>query len=122
MPEFANGLLQVEGLTVDFDAGKPTAHRALNGVSLSINEGEVLGLVGESGAGKTVLSHAILGLLPTNGRISSGRVIWQGRELQRLPERQLRPIRGHKLSGYSSAIEELLAPQLKARYCASLNP
>ena len=98
MPEFANGLLQVEGLTVDFAAGKPTAHRALNGVSLSINEGEVLGLVGESGAGKTVLSHAILGLLPTNGRISSGRVIWQGRELQRLPERQLRPIRGKEIA------------------------
>ena len=53
-------LLQVEGLTVDFDAGKPTAHRALDGVSLSIGEGEVLGLVGESGSGKTVLSHSIL--------------------------------------------------------------
>lgn len=91
-------LLQVEGLTVDFDAGKPTAHRALDGVSLSIGEGEVLGLVGESGSGKTVLSHSILGLLPANGRISSGRVIWKGRELQSLPEKELRPIRGKEIA------------------------
>lgn len=66
-------LLRVEGLTVDFDAGKPTAHRALDGVSLSIGVGEVLGLVGESGSGETVLSHAILGLLPSCGRVRSGR-------------------------------------------------
>lgn len=91
-------LLQVEGLTVDFDAGKPTAHRALDGVSLSICEGEVLGLVGESGSGKTVLSHTILGLLPGNGQISSGRVLWKGRELQLLNEKELRPIRGKEIA------------------------
>lgn len=98
MSESAKPLLQVEGLTVDFDAGKPTAHRALNDVSLSIGEGEILGLVGESGSGKTVLSHSILGLLPGNGRISSGRVLWKGRELQSLPEAQLRPIRGKEIA------------------------
>ena len=59
MSDFSNNLLRVEGLTVDFDAAKPTAHRALDGVSLTIGEGEVLGLVGESGSGKTVLSHSI---------------------------------------------------------------
>jgi ABC-type dipeptide/oligopeptide/nickel transport system ATPase component len=91
-------LLQVEGLTVDFDAGKPTAHRALAGVALSIGEGEVLGLVGESGSGKTVLSHSILGLLPSNGHISSGRVLWKGRELQLLSEKELRPIRGKEIA------------------------
>jgi ABC-type glutathione transport system ATPase component len=91
-------LLQVEGLTVDFDAGKPTAHRALDGVSLSIAEGEVLGLVGESGSGKTVLSHSILGLLPSNGRVSSGRILWKGRELQKLSEKELRPIRGKEIA------------------------
>jgi len=98
MTTATNNLLQVEGLTVDFDAGKPTSHRALDGVSLSIAEGEVLGLVGESGSGKTVLSHSILGLLPSNGRVSSGRILWKGRELQNLSEKELRPIRGKKIA------------------------
>ena len=98
MPEKAASILNVEGLTVDFDAGKPTAHRALEDVSLSIAEGEVLGLVGESGSGKTVLSHAIMGLLPSNGRISTGRIVWMGRELQYLRESQLRPIRGKEIA------------------------
>lgn len=97
-PESNTVLLRVEGLSVDFDADKPAALRALDGVSLSISEGEVLGLVGESGSGKTVLSHTILGLLPANGRVSSGRVVWRGRELQALPENQLRPIRGKEIA------------------------
>jgi len=91
-------LLQIDGLTVDFDAGKPTAHRALDGVSLSISEGEVLGLVGESGSGKTVLSHSILGLLPRNGRMTSGSIQINGRELVGLPEKVFRRIRGKEIA------------------------
>jgi len=98
MPQNPNTLLQLAGLTVDFDSGGPAHHRALEGVDLSIGEGEVLGLVGESGSGKTVLSHAILGLLPGNGRIFSGRILWKGRELQGLPESQLRSIRGKEIA------------------------
>jgi ABC-type glutathione transport system ATPase component len=94
----STNLLQVEGLSVVFDSGKPTAHRALEGVSLSIGEGEVLGLVGESGSGKTVLSHTILGLLPGNGRVTSGKITWKGRELQNLSEKELRPIRGKEIA------------------------
>jgi ABC-type glutathione transport system ATPase component len=94
----STNLLQVEGLSVVFDHGKPTAHRALDGVSLSIGQGEILGLVGESGSGKTVLSHTILGLLPRNGRVTAGTVRWKGRELQSLPERELRPIRGKEIA------------------------
>jgi ABC-type dipeptide/oligopeptide/nickel transport system ATPase component len=95
---FQDEILQVEGLTVDFDAGKLAAYRALNGVSLSITEGQAVGLVGESGSGKTVLSHAILGLLPTNGWVTSGRVYWQGREIQALSEKELRLIRGKEIA------------------------
>lgn len=97
-PDRNRSLLSVEGLTVDFDAGKTTAHRALEGVSLFIGEGEVLGLVGESGSGKTVLSHSILRILPGNGRITSGRIVWRGRELHNLPEGELRPIRGKEIA------------------------
>jgi ABC-type dipeptide/oligopeptide/nickel transport system ATPase component len=88
----------VEGLSVVFDPGKPTAHCALDGVSLSIGEGEILGLVGESGSGKTVLSHTLLGLLPMNGSITSGKIEWKGRELRHLSEKELRPIRGKEIS------------------------
>jgi ABC-type glutathione transport system ATPase component len=91
-------LLQVEALSVVFDSGKPTAHRALDEVSFSIGEGEILGLVGESGSGKTVLSHTILGLLPRNGRVTSGRILWQGREVQGLSEKLLRTIRGREIA------------------------
>jgi ABC-type dipeptide/oligopeptide/nickel transport system ATPase component len=83
-------LLQVENLTVDFYASKHATHRALDGVTLGLSEGEVLGLVGESGSGKTVLAHSILGLLPPNGRVSAGSIIWRCSELQALPESKLR--------------------------------
>ncbi len=91
-------LLQVEGLTVDFDVGKPTAHRTLEGVSLSIGPGEVVGLVGESVSGKTALSPNIHGLLPRNGRVTGGTVRWKGRDLQKLSEKELRPIQGEKIA------------------------
>jgi ABC-type dipeptide/oligopeptide/nickel transport system ATPase component len=91
-------LLQIRDLCVDFDADKPSAHRAVESVSLSIAEGEVLGLVGESGSGKTVLSYSILGLLPSTGRITSGSVVWLAQELRGLPESKLRLIRGREIA------------------------
>lgn len=91
-------LLQIEGLSVVFDSGKASSHCALDGVNLTIGEGEILGLVGESGSGKTVLAHSILGLLPRNGRVTSGSIRWKGRELQSLSEKELRPIRGKEIA------------------------
>lgn len=93
-----HNLLMIEGLTVDFDAGKPTRHRALNGLSLCIGTREVVALVGESGSGKTVLAHATLGLLPKNGRIVSGSIVWQGSELLGLQEPEMRKIRGRQIA------------------------
>lgn len=98
MPETSDPLLLVEGLTVDFDDGKPMSHRALEGVSLAVEAGESVGLVGESGSGKTVLAHTILGLLPRNGRVASGRIAWLGCELLDLPEEKLRRIRGKEIA------------------------
>lgn len=94
----AESLLRIEGLTLDFDVGKPTEHRALEQVNLTILEGGTVGLVGESGSGKTVLAHSILGLLPRNGKATSGRIEWLGRNLIDLSEGELRRIRGKEIA------------------------
>ena len=93
-----SALLRVDDLRVVFDAGKPAAHIALDGVTLSVAAGEVIGLVGESGSGKTVLSHSILGLLPRNATVTSGEVLWEGKNLLNEPESKLRRIRGKEIA------------------------
>src|SRR5688572_13298548 len=86
-------LLQVEHLTVTFEtAGAPVV--AVDDVSFSIGHGETLGLVGESGSGKSVTAFAILRLLQPPGRITGGRVLFQGRDLLTLNERDMREVRG----------------------------
>jgi ABC-type dipeptide/oligopeptide/nickel transport system ATPase component len=90
-------LLQVENLTVVFDtAGAPVV--AVDDVSFSIAAGETLGLVGESGSGKSVTAFSILRLLQLPGRIAAGRVLFQGRDLLTLPERDMREVRGAGIS------------------------
>jgi ABC-type dipeptide/oligopeptide/nickel transport system ATPase component len=90
-------LLQVEHLTVVFDA-RPAPVVAVDDVSFSIQAGETLGLVGESGSGKSVTAFAILRLLQPPGRIAGGRVLFQGRDLVALPEREVREVRGAGIS------------------------
>ncbi|MBI3455790.1 MAG: ABC transporter ATP-binding protein [Candidatus Rokubacteria bacterium] len=78
MPE----LLSVRTLSVDFVTEQGVA-QVLDGISLAIGPGEVVGLVGESGCGKTTLARAILGILPGNARIRGGTILFQGRDLLR---------------------------------------
>jgi ABC-type microcin C transport system duplicated ATPase subunit YejF len=66
----------------------------VNDVSFDIRRGETLGLVGESGSGKSVTAFSILRLLPAAGRIAAGRVIFQGRDLLGLSEREMCGVRG----------------------------
>src|SRR5215472_8574685 len=91
-------LLSVSHLSVDFYVDR-RRFRAVDDVSFSIEPGEVLGLVGESEAGKTVACRALIRLLPgRNGRIASGRVDFAGRDIVRLPEADLRPYRGRQIA------------------------
>jgi peptide/nickel transport system ATP-binding protein len=90
-------LLSVEDLRVQFSTARGTVH-AVNGVSFDIAAGETLGLVGESGCGKSVTSLALLGILPRNGRVSSGRALFAGRDLLTLKDSQLRGIRGREVA------------------------
>ncbi len=89
-------LLDLVGLTVEFPTRRGVL-RALDGVSLSIAEGEILGVVGESGAGKSLTGAAIIGLLEPPGRISAGEVRFDGARIDTLPHEAMRRIRGRQI-------------------------
>ncbi|MFH1982117.1 MAG: ABC transporter ATP-binding protein [Pseudomonadota bacterium] len=90
-------LLEVENLTVTFGlrSGDLTA---IDGVSFTLDKGERLGLVGESGAGKSVTGFAIINLISKPGAITGGCIRFQGRDLAGLSEEAIRDIRGHRIS------------------------
>ncbi|MCU0504612.1 MAG: ABC transporter ATP-binding protein [Chloroflexi bacterium] len=91
-------LLSVEDLVVRFRTHEGTIH-AVNGVTFELEEGERLGLVGESGCGKSVTNLAIIRLLPKPaGRIEGGRVLFDGQDLTVLPEAEVRDIRGSDIA------------------------
>jgi oligopeptide transport system ATP-binding protein len=82
---------------VRFWTRRGTVH-AVNGITFDIAPGETLGIVGESGCGKSVTSLAILGLLSRNGRVESGKAVFQGRDLIRQSDRALRSVRGKEIA------------------------
>jgi oligopeptide/dipeptide ABC transporter ATP-binding protein len=90
-------LLEVENLQVQFRSRHGVA-RAVDGVSFSINAGEVVGLVGESGSGKSVTALAILRILARGGHIVGGRIRFDGRDLLPLSEQEMRRVRGNGIS------------------------
>ncbi len=89
----ADALLSVQGLTTVFDTGA-TPLVAVDDVSFELRRGETLGLVGESGSGKSVTAFSILRLVPPPGRVAAGRVVFQGRDLLSLSEREMCGVRG----------------------------
>jgi peptide/nickel transport system ATP-binding protein len=89
-------LLEVRNLRVEFPTRRGTLV-AVDDVSFHINAGEVLGVVGESGAGKSLTGAAIIGLLEPPGRIAGGEVLLEGKRIDNLPPEQLRRIRGRQI-------------------------
>lgn len=89
-------LLQVKNLVVEFPGRRGTL-RALDDISFEIAPGEILGVVGESGAGKSLTGAAIIGLLEPPGRIAGGQILLEGQRIDQLPYDEMRHIRGRKI-------------------------
>ena len=97
-------------LTVTYSPEQGVPIRALDGVTIEVRSREIVGILGESGCGKSTLASALLRLLPPHAKCEGGTILFRGRDLLNLPERDLRAIRGREIS---------LVPQDPA---LSLNP
>ena len=92
-------LLEVKQLRTEFFSSKTSSVTAVNEISFSIGKGEILGLVGESGCGKSVTSLSIMGLLTaTSGKVTKGEVLFEGKDLLKISEKEMREIRGGAMS------------------------
>ena len=97
MPSTMTPLLQVDRLETQFPTG-PGLVRAVDGVSFTIARGEVLGLVGESGCGKSVTALSIMGLVPAPGRVAAGRILLGGENLLAKDAEAMRRVRGARIA------------------------
>ncbi|MFG3685005.1 dipeptide ABC transporter ATP-binding protein [Micromonospora sp. NPDC047740] len=86
-------LLEVRGLTVSYRTHNQV-HRAVNGISLTVEPGQVLAIVGESGSGKSTTAHAIIGLLPANGSVDTGQILLNGTDIAGWSSKRLESVRG----------------------------
>jgi peptide/nickel transport system ATP-binding protein/oligopeptide transport system ATP-binding protein len=95
-------LLRVDNLQTHFFSrdrfNRPRVAHALNGVSFSVERGEILGLVGETGAGKSLTAYSILGLLKHSARVVGGEIMFDGMRLDTLPAEALNTLRGRRLA------------------------
>ena len=98
MDETTQKFLSVRDLEVIYTSGRKTVH-AVNGISFDMDKGETLALVGETGAGKTTIAKAILGILPNPpARLKQGRIILEGEDLLKKPAEEMLKIRGGKIA------------------------
>lgn len=109
----ADALLSVRGLTVSLRIeGTPT--EVIRDVSFDLRAGEVLGIVGETGCGKTVTATSLLGMLPPGGRIASGTILFEGTDLARADAAALRKVRGRRIGWISQDPISSLDPSFTA--------
>ncbi len=113
--EFGEVLLDVKGLRTSFKLREGTV-RAVTGVDFSVRRGEILGLVGESGCGKSVSSLSIMRLIVPPGVIEGGEVMFDGEDLLKLPESRMRDIRGNRISMIFQQPTSSLNPVMKTGF------
>jgi peptide/nickel transport system ATP-binding protein len=90
-------LLEIKDLKVIYEIGDKTVE-AVSGANLNVRKGEVLGLVGESGSGKTTLGLSVIRLLPYNAKIISGEIVFEGEDLLKYDEKDMKKIRGRRIA------------------------
>ena len=90
-------LLDVDNLEVRFWTRRGTVH-AVNGISFALSPGETLGIVGESGCGKSVTALALMGILPRAGRVTAGTVSYDGRDLYTQSDSEWQRFRGKEIA------------------------
>jgi peptide/nickel transport system ATP-binding protein len=93
-----NPILKIKGMKTEFRVRENKVLRAVDGIDLTINSGEIHGLVGESGCGKTVFSLSVLRLISSPGYISAGEVLWNGNDLLKLKKDEMRNVRGKEIA------------------------
>ena len=108
-PARPDPVLEVSDLALRYSTRQGEV-RAVRGVSFDLARGESLGLVGESGCGKSSLAHCLMGLLPDNARLDGGRILLGGRDLLSLPEEEIRKVRWRRISLVFQAAMNSLDP------------
>ena len=111
-PSEPTAVLEVSDLTVSVDGGPDL----VTGVSFALHPGRVLGLVGESGCGKTMTARSLLGLLPDGVSVSGGAIFWQGRDLAGHSEKELNAVRGREIAMISQEPMVALDPMFSVAY------
>lgn len=93
----AEEILKIQDLCTYFENDEGKVYKAVDKVSFNINKGEVFGMVGESGSGKSVCCRSIIHLVPSPGKIVSGKIIFEGTDITKASEEQMDKIRGKKI-------------------------
>jgi peptide/nickel transport system permease protein len=113
----AKGTLSVRNLSVGVDnAGTGTGVQLVTGVSFDVEPGTVLGLVGESGCGKTMTALSLLGLLPSGVSATGGQILWNGRNLAATPDKDMQSVRGREIALISQEPMRALDPMFTVGY------
>jgi peptide/nickel transport system ATP-binding protein len=109
-------ILEVRDLSIHFPGPAGSVLRAADRISLTVEQGATLGLVGESGCGKSVTALALLRLVPEPGRIAGGRILFRGADLMALPEKEMRHYRGRQIALIFQEPTAALNPVLSVGY------